>query len=492
MGDGSQRVTEAGELFLGAHPPSEKHAAVKRLFSDHAFHAAVQDARFDGSIDSLVEAAWSGDKLDRLLAAATIARVASALRGKGTALLLRLASGMQTQMPDAALLNDPDDRAYVYKVLASTPGDWALSYAADRAVREDSAENARAEAIRALGSRLQNLDAIIEALTSAFVRWQPQTESPIDSWGRRLRRVLDALTVEVSASWIRDPAWGPALARMVRPPPKLGEPESEVAQMVAEATFAVVDRSVRSRFSISTEPAAYEAIESARLWFARRPSSWTRFVKTADIAHNLAETVLEAIRILALQSRPDVELRATLDLILGDPFAAKRALLSVAQQPGLSEIAQDWLRGSAPELRDRGQTAFTRAAESREGRDQVELGLQLRDATAARGASEHTIQVVIPELAILAPNCIADLEHLLARIRALIVGVEQFGTKRGLILRGRRGEVVEFSPLEHELRARNTPTRWVRYEEPAVLHVRPDGSTSVVLKAIVETADRPE
>ena len=139
-----------------------------------------------------------------------------------------------------------------------------VEYLAEAAVNEESADTVREECLTGLLTRTSTLDAALAALRAPVRRLRFNTVKPADSIGRRLRKVLEKL--EKAAADVKAEPTGEAgkeLAALVSDAFRSNQlPESEdVRQLVAEEAIQVIDRIVKTRFSLATEVSTYAVLE---------------------------------------------------------------------------------------------------------------------------------------------------------------------------------------------------------------------------------------
>jgi hypothetical protein len=282
------------------------------------------------------------------------------------------------------------------------------------------------------------------------------------------------------------------MADMVRSPfKKTGRPETElVAREVADELLALIHELIRARFSLATEAATYEALYVAEDWLS--PRRWPAFAKSSAHARILVADLREALTILARQGRTDATLLRLLTRAAGSEEAVRAATSQIAQQPGLSPEVREWLVHLGDVPRRPAPRTETLAAESQELAENAFLADLLIEAEQLARRSEIVRQEVLPEVKILAPTLAAQLEGHVGQGFAISEAIRSLARRRSLEVRGRPGEVIEFSPLEHEIvDGTEAGVRYVRIRKPTVVYVRPDSVPVVVRKALVEVAGGP-
>jgi hypothetical protein len=289
---------------------------------------------------------------------------------------------------------------------------------------------------------------------------------------------------------------GRALGLLLRALGRRGEPlRAKVLHDLATQVFSVVHMLVRSRFSLATEPATYDAIRVIRGWFPH--GSWARWLgeeaERASAITAVTRDVTEAIALLAKQGTCDDALFEQLALVCGSREEARaKARGLAANLRGLAPDIQAWLMTGERSVSTTTQGSAL-ARESQELAENVEIARLMRDIHRLSALGAFFRDQFLPELQIIAPQSIRSIEGLLAQGRLVAQGCEKLAERRGLRLRGRPGDIEEYSPLEHELPegSARSGIRWVRLLHPIVQRVQENGVAVVVEKGLVEPAPSP-
>jgi hypothetical protein len=478
-------VEEAIAQFSAAHSTSERRAAAAVLLTSKAVHRASKDPGFARGLEALGEAGRTAlDPVERSIAVALHVKLLATLTVKNLERLAErnIVGRDSPELAPAETLGEPEDRRYIALAVRAGAPNWGSAWLA-RAAVGDEADTVRDVAVEGLFAVEGSLTCALARLGEALTRWSPETENPHDSVGRRLRRVADALAAHVDSLGELGDGFGEALASLVRrrPEPRAIEPSAKVSQDLAEGVLRVIHSAVRFRFTAAFEPATYEAVRALRAWFSSL--GWNRFASRSATATNVGSDIVEALRILARQGRGDDQLLITLEDLFGEEEATRRRI-GLSREPGITPELRDWLAGR---IRAEQSAAERRTVEQgRQGEELAHVARLLRLAQGIRRASGAVQENVIGELNIVAPRLTGSVEDLGQRALILAQEVERLGRQRGLRLRGERGDMLEFSPVEHELSHGTRGVRRVRVIEPLVERVRSDGSVLVVLKAVVE------
>ena len=471
--------------FSNAGRMEQKMYGLRELMKGGMIHSVHDDPRFIKSVeDAIREVQSGGDSKQKLLALTVVARVASRLKAKRNDLEQAIAAALQTPLPRLSELGDAEDRAYAAQTLRWAAGDWVVPYLGRSIVEEEAGEKARAELVRALLEKAPDLASAFNALRKPLAEWRPETGAPGNSTAKRLRRIFSIIRRELPL--VEGPSGddvGKVLGKLVIDAFRgAGQPESPsaAADIVAELALFLHDL-VRTRFSLATDGAVYMAMRVPSRWFAG--GIWPKGVHKPLAALSL--DIEEAITLLVKQDIPDNELLEALVLMEGSREKALKVTSRIADRTtGLNKDIAQWLRRGR--VTGRVREAELIAENDLMNSDQA-LALLLIDSRRLVQMIDGPRQDFLNEMRILEPNHEASAEALLNRAKALAKGVCALAGRRSLYVRGERGEVVDYSPTEHEGIGNSiVGTRRVRIVRPLVERVRGDSIAEVVLMAGVE------
>lgn len=478
--------------FVSGSRVEHRLAGLIELIKTKTIHKVAKTPDFARGIESLVTiVATSQEPTERLQATAALARAAAVLRAfRGPiGAALRGALGVPLALPE--MLRSPEDRYYVAQACRMARAAWCTSYLAQAAVAEESAERARLECLTGVAADVGTLEGVLEQLRAPIAQLAFDTDSPGDSAGRRLRRVLVSLREVISFQPLEvGPSAGRLLADVARAPFKSsGLPQTqEVAAELTEDLLALLHEQVRSRFSLATEVATYEALRVAHELIS--PRLWPEFARTSPSVRLVERDLLEAITVLVKQGQTDNQLFFLLCSAAGSQDEAQVAMSNLGQSlVGLAPEARAWLlHGSRSSKRSEdGRDGL--AAKSQELSENIVIADLLVDCEDLAALGRGVRRDVLPELAILAPALVGQLEGYIGREISMTDVIRSLARNRSLEIRGRVGESLEYSPLEHEMiGGAKLGVRYVRVRKPGVVQVRVGSVPLVVRKALVEPA----
>jgi hypothetical protein len=477
--------------FEPGRPLSEQLQALTRLIKIRKIHAVSKTPEFERWLIHLGETATlRKEPEERLLAVAALTRISATVSALRPQIARTLSAALAETLPPLDMLKNPDDRTYVAKACSIAQAPWCAGYLANAAVVEDSAERTRLECFRSLLKLLPNLQAVLEYLRDHILDFEPAKESPGDSVGRRLRRILAALRRAISSKVVDSgPAPGDVLAEVLRLPFRRHDPPSayEIIGALADEAGTLVHELIRTRFSLAVDAETYKPLRVVRGWLDYR---WSEFVQSSNPLESVRRDLREAITILAKQGKTDNELADALEVVCGSRREARSVMAQIGEETvGIDETVRSWLlNSSTPRLvSEIASESPSYAIESQrlyEASLLAELFLDAADLIKALGVIGQKVtdgpgRAHLEEL--------TDLDSLIAKAGATADVAISFAKRRSLELRGEVGEEVEYSPLEHDLIGGfRTGLRRVRIARPAVAYRSPDSAPIIVKKAVVE------
>jgi hypothetical protein len=474
--------------FLSGYSPKERVAALGRLAGTPSqIHLLVKDPKFDLALQSLLESVGpSGEEKTRLLAVAYVSKLAAVIKSRRKMFNDWLERALKEPLPPLTRLQDPDERAYVANACGVAAMVWCRQYLAIGAVNEESAENARLECLKSLISSCPDLETAVGELLRAWPTEAFETSSPAESAGRRMRRLFSGLRRAIAAS-SKEPGRnvGGVLAELTRSVfDKYGVPrEQSVRRDLAEETLAVVHELIRSRFSLATDAPTFHPLQPVRGWMDEY--RWKLFAASSKSAKAVASDLLEAITILAKQGKTDDVLRSYFDIAEGSRGEADKVLANFAHEAvGLSEDVRSWFLRKETTAR-RISPASGLATESQTARENAMLADLLVDAEDLFVSGKELAQTQGGR----ADGSAEDLRRYFTLGTALADAVRSFARRRQLELRGRKGDLVEYSAVEHELiGGERLGVRTVRIVRPAVAQLEGAIVRTIIRRALVEAA----
>lgn len=478
-------VEAALQTFAEAGPMEQKIRGLKELMKGGAIHSVRNDLRFAKGVEEAVRGIQSDvDPKQKLLALTVLARIGSRIKAERNELGRELAAALRTPPPKLSELGDAEDRAYAAQTLKWASGDWVVPYLARSIVEEETGEKARSELVQALFANASDLASTFDALRKPLAEWRPDTEAPGDSVAKRLKRILSAVRREIlQAEGPTGDDVGGVIEGLVSDAFRnVGQPTSPdaSADVTAEVAMFLHDL-VRTRFSLAAEGSTYGALRVPSRWFleGRWPAEAR---KSLEI---LSRDIEEAIALLAKQGITDQELLKSLSLVEGSREGALRITSRIADHmTGLPREIVEWLRRGRVTGRVRGTDLM---AESSQLTADPALALLLIDSRRLAQMLDGPGQDLLNEVRVFEPNLETSTAALLNRAKALAEGIRALGSKRSLRMRGEPGEVVDYSPVEHEgVGGPIAGARRVRILRPLVERIRTNNIAEIVIKAAVE------
>ncbi len=476
--------------FVDAADTSSRRAALIELVKTKQLHKVATTESFGHGLEQLARSAGSdGSDSERLLAVATLQRAAASAPPVRKTVRSLMRRAVNTPLPHLHELDDRDDRLYAAKSWRVVPSAWSLDVLAAAAAREESGEAARRECVAGLVALADDVSDAISVLRKALLAVRFETKKPGDSFGRRVCRVLVALTAVLSET---DKPVGERAGRELsdlldRGSRAAGRPESlAVRAGVAEQTALWTHAIVRIDSSQGGRHRTYEALSVLSEWFAAQ--EWHEVCRSSKAIARAKQDVQESLLSLAREGTADDGLRRALAIVSGSRQEADVLCRTMAKEnPGIPDDVRDWLAGVSK------RTSIASAVDSQERSiDEVLAELHIAMTRLTRAAARIRSDV-LPEVSIVLPQQEQALSRVTGLVEAMANKLSLAVEWRSLRLRGSVGDEVDYSPVEHQLDSGGLRSRRVRLLSPVVVRISEDRVPRIVLKALVEpVVDRRE
>ncbi len=460
--------------------------SIAPLLTTSGAAVAAKDRRFVAGLNILIQSARSSHRssVDALSVAWRLTSVTS-MREHRRALIEGISEGVPEFAELPTSMSDPDDRRHFADAMFHVGGAWKASYLARAIVAERDGEKAREALCRAFVHDVPSVAAQIKLIHEALSGLKFEQLDPGAGKARRATAVLDALG---AAHWTADAEvtpgeeLGAALAGIAtdillrRAPANRG-----VLNLFGASLLNFVVIVIRLHGSLAADAATYAFVNPMRRAFGS--TQWPTAVE--QVAFKAAGQVLDQLMLLVRLGMPDAELRRVFVQLLGEGDARRRINLAVEKESNLTPDGAHWLQTGAARRTLATQAAIAETAVSAVDLD---LALGLRESDQLQGS----LGQLMPELRALAEfhsaALAANISVLEDRIERLSSAVRRAAQKRGLALVGSPGDVVEFSPLEHEPTQDAVGARTVRVLSRAVERTVDGKPVGYVLRADVTRA----
>lgn len=482
----SEDIAGLLDIFVSADSLDDRLTALTELIKRRALHAVREDARLDSGMSSLGGlAADSPSDEQRLRAVAALSRIGTvkSLVSKVEGILY---SVLEKPLPDIASLKDPDDRYYVAKALHVGKADWIPTYTATGIVEEKQAETARQELVSVLFKRFDDLAQVFRLLADSLKSFTPETKNSGDSVAKRLERILAAVRPQAVAA-LMEPGehTGQCLQDMLQAAFSGARfPETQdVAEKALEEIAGLIHDIARTQLSLVTEPSLYAVLDIPKRWFST--PIWRYIAEKSTHLNLVRRDIRDALTLLAKQDVTDVALFNQLVTASGSRESAIKITASIAKRhPELSGDTRAWLRGGGKLNRRPILGVFE---ESRELSADPFLATLMANIAQLQEALSGISEDTQTELRLMEPSLAEPLDVLFNQCRTVIHDVEALATKRGLQVKGGKGDVVDYSPAIHELIGGHLQgIRKVRIVQPMIQREGLEGGEMVVRKALVD------
>lgn len=361
-------------------------------------------------------------------------------------------------------LVDPKDRRAVAEALAlAPPSGWLAEYAAvSIAADGDPKSEARDVLCAVLLRQTEDVGRSFALLAAAMRELSVQQVDAAAGRARRTAWILRSLRPRLyeNEDAGADEEFGSHFAQFVNA--GLGSSRTSdraaITDGVREALMALSTTVRLHGLLLAAHAPTYSSLEGLKRRFGT--TDWPEELRGP--VHTLARQILEALMVLARQNIADSGLRRAYLLLLGDVVGGMKLRQAASSASDINPELAYWLEKGVP-------------PETIENADAIgETAIAQVDADLARALREVTLL-----------ESGASSEDSLRRLRS---SVREAARKRGLTLRGAPGDLVEFSPSEHETNGSVLGHRRVRLLTSIVEKVAGGRAPSVVLKADVAIA----
>lgn len=477
------KVLEALVQFSGGSDVHVRARALNGLLVERALSKVVDTDDFRRGFDSLVSEAHDASSAETTLAAiAQLVRLAQAHPPLSESVAAAISPVLERPLPALTLLASGPDRAYIAKALSGCREDWVAGYAANAIAEEATAEKTRTEFMQLLFDNTSSVESVLARLIDALESVKIDTEKPAESLYRRVTRILGAFRTVLATSRLSSGSSpGKALARLVTLQLARygGNVSSDVARDLVAEVIRTTHQLVRSRFALATDSDTYAALKQVKTGLA--PQAWPR--GTEEDRELVAETIQEAMLLLAKQEITSQPLRYLLELVTDIP-TSDRALARMAEKnPELSESVRAWLarRPTTTEADDGGAV---------KRQDQLDSDPLVAECLLARRQLLRTQSGVRNELLaaleIYDPGLAASFRQFVTGVSRVTDEIDALAKARNLMLLGTAGDEMAFARKYFDV-LDGPPREHMTVERPAVVRRAADGSPgAVVVKGVMK------
>ncbi|MDA3970515.1 MAG: hypothetical protein PF442_04130 [Desulfobulbaceae bacterium] len=465
----------------------EKYDALRKLIAARKHHAASKDKGFQIGIDGLLETVGdtSAQDKDRLLAVATLGRLASSIKRLRATIYDSLQVALAKELPEPFLLEEPDDRSYVGYACEQVQPKWGVDYCANAIVYEETGEQSRVAFLKALLMMKPDLSAVLMELAGVIRSFIPETEDPGTSIAKRLKRLMDGLQVamaEIRGEPGDEP--GKQLASLCWAAFK-DVPVSKKVDTLIDTTAGVagvIHEVVRLRFSLATEATTYSALKVVK---SLQPTNvWAKNAPQSKALLQVVQDISEAMLILAKQGITDDSLAGQLVIACGDKKTARQRMKKLAQMPGVANNVKNWLAEGKNEA-----PLDVAIGESQQLNDDCQLAELLIDAQRFQALESVGKQQILPEIEMLDPRLGESVQRLMQNGVTICDAIAVMAKRKNLRVRGTSGDIEEYAPMEHEIIGERNGVRQVCIVRPVVEQVRDSGVSFVIIKGLVKKVE---
>ena len=474
---------------------ADRLIALRQIMAAKKLKEFSQTPEFEAGVDELMKVArLAEDAQIRLAAIDGLVRIWNSSLPSKT--VNKIESGlievMATELPPLFLISDgsaglfekpSESRLNITIALGLSSQPWMHAYRIRSLLSEDRAPKVRLELAKQVLLERVSLEGFLLELAR-------KVSEPKSSWTvnsevtvRRLRDLVQSIR-EAQQSVDAEPGEGLGTAIEIFIEALLGSggPKSlgaEVASLAVEVLLLNL-LGIRARLSLMLDPASFKSVRVVCRWWGKvsRPQV---VVEALEI---FADRLLDAILVLTRMGQRSTELVSTYVAVVGSELEARRRLAEFLKRyPGLQPEIVQWLttgisvKSSDVQLQNREILGAIEAGSDRT------ISMLMLDAQSLMDSMDGLGEFDLPQQGSL-------ISTLATRAERLALDVIALGRERGLALRGKGGDDVEFSPNAHEAIGAIPTEPIVRLVSPGVVQIRSGGGEIVVVKGRV--VSRPQ
>ncbi len=449
----------------------------RRLMRDKGRGNAAADPLLVQGLRRLSEWSLQGNDVHRLVALDLLVRIPASIRKIARIAQPLRKEALRLPIPPLSIIAEKKDlpdgaepaeiRENVAKALADAAGDWVLPYVVRAIAEEDRSQRCRIALAGQIAQRTSNIDEWFDRLLKESAIQNLAEKAGIETATARLRDIALALADTIRTQRYRlelSPRAGRLVSNFARTLIPLGPRDSLPTHLndAAGATVRLLDELLAVRLTLMDEAELYAVLEPLRRW-------WSETKYPAELVEALTPIVDKIVAGIVFRARGGQRsdsLMQRLRQAINDENETRRRLTALANsETGLSPDVQDWL------LRIERKS-------SRAGSD----GSRLLTAVG----EENFIRALAP--AFLLAHESTTTTHDSQDVARLAGIVNNIGAQFGLVVIGKAGDVVEYSPAAHENIGGAPPSEHrVILVQPPVLRRRADGGTDIIMKGLIRS-----
>ena len=418
-----------------------------KAMATRQIQALVKGRGLDSIVDRILELKRRDDHRDELLSTAALQRLSAVVRGDRRSIVqARIADAITGELPPIDSLPDADTKTYAAEALAQIDQPWLDDYLAREAVAIDTADNARRELLKLGLRRAGDIATWIGALTNQIDSMQTLSSTAKQ---KRIRRLFACARIVVQES--RQPVGSDigsnladCLKRFFASIDQSVFDEHTVFESI-DHLLSVLRRAIELRFSVAMQPDAYRLLGQVRQTLG--VGLWSRFNRESAVLPELRTILLEAVLVLARQSRTDTEFVDVLVRAYRDRRQAASAVKKQFKEArDLDPQTEDWW-SNLGKLSHPQQTPVHKVGTT----EDFEIANALIEIDRIREAMSKIGRAVVPLLDISDPVLASTARIAVSGYREVDQTMRRLARMRRLVSTDWGGEVVEYNPLRHEL-----------------------------------------
>ena len=468
----------------------QRNELITKMISDKSIFIEVNEGRFAEEVETLFSIAESKENPeDRLMAISALSRITSVVKSLRDEIFDRLLSILNESLPDLQMLESSDDRMYVAKALENAESSEALCrYLFKEAFLEDKGEKAR-------DALLQN--AITKSVLAknffsigALVAKDVVTELVLtpDQWLKRFVKIFNIIRKSLVKAGINaSDDVGMSLNYFFIAISDIVKAADDVKsrRKFAEESLGLIHALIQLRFSLATESDTYAVMGSVKILLGKK--EWHDLIYASEVIFVIRDDLTEAILTLAKQGISDSKLLDYLIQTYPDRKSAEQHVSQIAGRSSAIPVdVKSWLISGGRHAGFSHKDKFSDAG--MQGADRS-IALLMLDMVQLEKHINTTAKNITESIQMFDPALETLVQTLFTRNRALLNDIKSLAGKRSLRVGGVVGEVVDYSPTDHQLiEGVSVGVRKVKIVSPAIERVIND-KVSIVIQAEVERVE---
>ncbi len=430
----------------------ELNGILTKVMSEQRTMGLIKGNNLNVIAKSIVELVNNSDTEHELFGAAMLGRLAAVARGRENSVFDHASEVFSERPVPMETLEDRDERFYSSLFLGNVNEAWLVDYCITEASATDLADKTRKELFKIILIRTGNVSEFLELLYDHTKQIQSLFDAEVRA--KRARRVYKVL-VEVINEWNGEFGINPGEAIdnsfICLMKGQMKDVDDEILFSIADSVLIILQKVISLRFSHAFDSETYKVISSCKRILGNR--NWSYYLSQSKIINNVRIFLLEAVVVLAKQSRTDSDFISLLSHMYG---GKSKVGLPVSkhfeEHPDIDAETRDWWI-KAGEVK----TAKRKSEHKMSGSEDQQIGALMIEVDNIKDAMKKLERAVIPFVEIQDPVLAATVKKSVAGYASISRISRQLGEMRKLVTTNLKGERMEYNPQQHEMLGGHKP-----------------------------------